>query len=308
MPIDQETFEAVDAFVEATLAADDEALRGAVEAAEAAGLRAIQVSAAQGRLLTILARLVGARRGPRVRDARRLQHDSAGARAGAGGAAVHARARSRTTPRWRGGSIERAGFGEWSRSGSGRRWRACRGSTAEGAGPFDLVFIDADKVEHARLLRVVAGADPARRADRRRQRRPRRRPRRGPTPATTTIEAQRRLHEELAAEPQGRSDDDPDRRGQGLRWLHDRPREVAERAIAASGGARSRARAPAIFPGRPIGPKFRPAVRLMGPRESCFSTRNRSNEGSSFRQADVREVQGDPPQRRGPGDLPEPAP
>ena len=45
-----------------------------------------------------------------------------------------------------------------------------------------------------------------------------------------------------------------------------------------------------------------------GARESCIRYEIRSDEGPSFRKADVREVQGHPPQWRGPGDLPEPAP
>jgi ribosomal protein uS13 len=45
-----------------------------------------------------------------------------------------------------------------------------------------------------------------------------------------------------------------------------------------------------------------------GARESCFRNKDRSNEGSSFRKADVREVQDHPPQWRGSRDLPKPAP
>jgi predicted O-methyltransferase YrrM len=59
--MDQETFAAVDAFIEATIVPADDALRGALDAAAAAGLPAIQVSPPQGRLLQILARLQGAK-------------------------------------------------------------------------------------------------------------------------------------------------------------------------------------------------------------------------------------------------------
>src|ERR1700709_517594 len=58
--MDQETFSAVDAFVEETLVGHDEALRAALDAAVAAGLPQIQVSPPQGKLLQMLARLVGA--------------------------------------------------------------------------------------------------------------------------------------------------------------------------------------------------------------------------------------------------------
>ncbi|HWB69140.1 MAG TPA: class I SAM-dependent methyltransferase, partial [Solirubrobacterales bacterium] len=58
----QEAFSAVDDYVSGLLAPHDEALRGALEAAEAAGLPAIQVSAPQGKLLYLLARSLGAER------------------------------------------------------------------------------------------------------------------------------------------------------------------------------------------------------------------------------------------------------
>jgi predicted O-methyltransferase YrrM len=61
MSLDQETIAAVDAFVEETLVPDDEALQGALDAAEAAGLPQIQVSPPQGKLLQMLVRLQGAR-------------------------------------------------------------------------------------------------------------------------------------------------------------------------------------------------------------------------------------------------------
>ena len=54
--VDQETFAAVDEFVGGTLAPHDEALQGALDAAEAAGLPPIQVSPPQGKLLQICSR------------------------------------------------------------------------------------------------------------------------------------------------------------------------------------------------------------------------------------------------------------
>ena len=50
-----------------------------------------------------------------------------------------------------------------------------------------------------------------------------------------------------------------------------------------------------------------PPIHGMGG-ESCCRYEIRSDEGSSFRQADVREVQGNPPKRGGSGHLPESAP
>jgi len=58
--VDYDTFAAVDRFIGETVVAEDEGLRGAVAAAEEAGLPAIQVSPPQGKLLALLVRLVGA--------------------------------------------------------------------------------------------------------------------------------------------------------------------------------------------------------------------------------------------------------
>ena len=84
--------------------------------------------------------------GPRVRDARRLQHDPAGAGAAAGRALDHARGRTPSTPRSRAASIERAGLGDVVEVRVGPALEALPALEDEGAGPFDLVFIDADKV------------------------------------------------------------------------------------------------------------------------------------------------------------------
>ena len=57
-----DTWAAVDEFVAATIAPDDEALSAAVADAAAAGLPEIQVTPAQGKLLSLLAKSIGARR------------------------------------------------------------------------------------------------------------------------------------------------------------------------------------------------------------------------------------------------------
>ncbi|HYJ21955.1 MAG TPA: O-methyltransferase [Solirubrobacterales bacterium] len=194
--MDQQTFTAVDEFVEATLLGHDEALQETLDAAEAAGLPQIQVSPPQGKLLQMLARLQGARTV--------LEFGTLG-----GYSAILL---ARTLPR--GGrlitleanadyaevarrSIERAGLGEVVDLRVGP---ALVEMEEEDVGPFDLTFIDADKVntpnyfawalERSRpgslivadnvvrggTLAETAGADPA-------------------------AQAQRRLHEMLAAEP-----------------------------------------------------------------------------------------------------------
>ena len=134
--MDQETFAAVDAFVDRRQSsADDASLRAALkDAAAAAGLPAIQVSPPQGRLLQILARSIGRRDGPRVRDPRRLQHDPAGAGAARGRQADHPGGEAgvrRGRPRQ-----HRAGGpgGARRHPGRARRWRRCRRSTRRASG------------------------------------------------------------------------------------------------------------------------------------------------------------------------------
>jgi predicted O-methyltransferase YrrM len=197
--MDQETFSAVDEFVAATVVAEDEALQAAVSAAEAAGLPSIQVSPPQGKLLQMLVRLVGARTVlefgtlggySSILMARALPDDGRliTLEADPEYAAVAS------------ASIERAGLGDVVEVRVGPALEALPLLEEERAGPFDLVFIDADKVntpnyfawalDHTRpggLIvadNVVRGGSLAE-AD-------------SDDPATM---AQRRLHETLADEP-----------------------------------------------------------------------------------------------------------
>lgn len=145
MGLDQETFKAVDAFVEETLVEQDEVLRGALEAAEAAGLPQIQVSPPQGKLLQMLVRLVGART---VLEFGTLGGYSTILLARAlpeGGRLITLEANAEYAEVAR-GSIERAGLGDVVELRVGPALEALPELEAEGAGPFDLTFIDADKV------------------------------------------------------------------------------------------------------------------------------------------------------------------
>lgn len=194
-----EIWSAVDEFVGETLVPHDEALQGALEAAEAAGLPPIQVSPPQGKLLQMLAQLQGARTV--------LEFGTLGgystillARAlPAGGRLITLEANADYAEVAR-GSIERAGLAEVVELRVGPALEALPALADEGAGPFDLTFIDADKVntpnyfawalDHSRpgsLIvadNVVRGGTLAEAAS--------------DDPAT---QAQRRLHEALADEP-----------------------------------------------------------------------------------------------------------
>jgi predicted O-methyltransferase YrrM len=143
--VDHETFRAVDEFVGSTIAPHDDVLREALAAAAAAGLPAIAVSPPQGKLLNLLARAIGARSVLEFgtlagystiwlaralpADGRlvTLEHDPRHA--------AVARA-----------NIARAGLAALVDLRVGPALEALPGLAAEGAGPFDLVFIDADKV------------------------------------------------------------------------------------------------------------------------------------------------------------------
>jgi predicted O-methyltransferase YrrM len=197
--MDQETFSAVDEFVAATVVADDEGLRDAVYSAEAAGLPSIQVSPPQGKLLQMLVRLVGARTV--------LEFGTLGgyssilmARAlGEGGRLITLEANSEYAE-VAAASIERAGLADVVEIRVGPALEALPALEEEGIGPFDLVFIDADKantpncfawaLDHTRPGGLIIADNVVR----------------GGTLAESdsddpATQAQRRLHETLAAEP-----------------------------------------------------------------------------------------------------------
>jgi predicted O-methyltransferase YrrM len=141
--VDQETFSAVDRFVVETIVGEDEAPRGAVAAAEEAGLPAIQVSPPQGRLLQLLVRLVSARK---ILEFGTLGGYSAILMAQAlpdDGRLITLEAKPEYAEVAR-GAIERAGVGDRVEVRVGPALEALPGLEEEA--PFDLVFIDADKV------------------------------------------------------------------------------------------------------------------------------------------------------------------
>ena len=197
--MDQETFAAVDEFIAATLVPDDEVLRAALDAAQAAGLPAIQVSAPQGRLLQMLVRLRGARSV--------LEFGTLGgystillARAlPAGGRLITLEADPGYAEVAR-ASIERAGLAEAVEIRVGPALATLPDLEREGAGPFDLVFIDADKVntpeyfawalDHTRPGSLIVADNVVRDGSLAEA-----------GSADEATRAQRRLHEMLADEP-----------------------------------------------------------------------------------------------------------
>jgi predicted O-methyltransferase YrrM len=199
MSLDRETIEAVDAFVEQTLVPDDEALQAALEAAREAGLPQIQVSPPQGKLLQMLVRIQGART---VLEFGTLGGYSTILLARAlpeGGRLISLEANAEYAEVAR-ASIERAGLAGVVEVRVGPALETLPALEDEGAGPFDLTFIDADKVntpsyfawalDHSRPGSLIVADNVVRDGSLAEAA--------SEDPAT---QAQRRLHETLAGEP-----------------------------------------------------------------------------------------------------------
>lgn len=197
--MEEQVFAEVDRFIGETIVAEDEALRGAVEAAEAAGLPSIQVSPPQGKLMQLLVRLVGARKilefgtlggYSAILMARALPSD---------GRLISLEAKAEYAEVAR-RSIERAGVGDRVEVRVGPALEALPVLEQEEAEDFDLVFIDADKVhtpdyfawalDRTRVGGLIVADNVVRNgalAD--------------AGDADEAAKAQRRLHEMLAEEP-----------------------------------------------------------------------------------------------------------
>lgn len=140
----QQTWNAVDAYFNTLLVEEDAALRAAGEGSEAAGLPPHQVAPNQGKLLHLLARIQGARTVLEIGTlggystlwlARALPDD---------GRLVTLEADERYA-RVAADNITRAGLDHVVDLRVGKALDTLPRLAAENAGPFDLVFIDADK-------------------------------------------------------------------------------------------------------------------------------------------------------------------
>jgi predicted O-methyltransferase YrrM len=195
----QDTWTAVDEYVTGLLAPPDQALDAAVRAGEAAGLPQIQVSPPQGKLLHLLAKTIGASSilefgtlggYSTIWLARALPAD--GRLITLEGNPEYAEVAT--------ASIVAAGLGEVVEVRVGPALDQLPQLDADGAGPFDLTFIDADKIhtpdyfawalEHSRPGSLIIADNvirDGRLADL--------------SDDDPAIAAQRRFHEQLAAEP-----------------------------------------------------------------------------------------------------------
>jgi predicted O-methyltransferase YrrM len=142
----------VERYITESLLPADPVLDAAIEASAAAGLPPINVTATQGRLLWILARVQGARR---ILEIGTLGGYSAiwlGRALPAGGRMISLEVNPRSARVAR-ANIKRAGLGRLVEVRVGRALGILPKLESEGAGPFDLSFIDADKSNNPEYFR-----------------------------------------------------------------------------------------------------------------------------------------------------------
>ena len=147
----QQLWDDVDDYFISNLSPDDEALRAALRESEAAGLPAIAVTAAQGKLLQLLAQVQGARTVLEIGTlggystiwlARALPED--GRLVSLEYSAKHAEVATR--------NIARAGLERIAEVRVGPALESLPKLADENPAPFDLVFIDADKVNNGHYV------------------------------------------------------------------------------------------------------------------------------------------------------------
>jgi predicted O-methyltransferase YrrM len=151
---DDDLFVTIDGYIDALFAPEDEALRAAVAEARSEGLPQIQVSPGQGKLLYLLAKLAGARRILEVGTlggysaiwlARALPAD--GFMVTLELEPAHARVAAK--------SLHRAGLLEKVELIVGPALESLPTLADRGVDPFDVVFLDADKVNYPNYFRSI---------------------------------------------------------------------------------------------------------------------------------------------------------
>jgi predicted O-methyltransferase YrrM len=122
----------------------DDYFQAGLAAARSAGLPQIQVSATQGRLLELLARLRGARHILEIGTLGGYSTTWLARALPPGGSLITLELNPRHAEVAR-ANLERAGFGQSVEVRVGAASESLAALHAEGTGPFDLIFIDADK-------------------------------------------------------------------------------------------------------------------------------------------------------------------
>ncbi len=140
-----DTWAAVDDYLAGRLMPADAALDAALAASVAAGLPAISVSPMQGRLLQMLARLTGARRILEIGTLGGYSTIWLARALPEGGRLISLEADPNHAAVAR-ASLTRAGLDAVVEVRVGQALDSLPAIAAEGSGPFDLVFVDADKI------------------------------------------------------------------------------------------------------------------------------------------------------------------
>ncbi len=137
-----ELWTAVDDYIDKHLVGEDDALKAALDASKAAGLPPINVSPNQGKLLMLLARMLGPRRILEVGTLGGYSTIWLARGLIPGGRLISLELDPRCADVAR-GNLARAGLADSVEVRVGRAMDSLPGLAAEG--PFDLIFIDADK-------------------------------------------------------------------------------------------------------------------------------------------------------------------
>jgi predicted O-methyltransferase YrrM len=141
----QDTWTAVDDYIAEQLIGEDAALDAAVQSSAEAGLPAVAVSPPQGKLLHLLARSIGARSVLEIGTLGGYSTIWLARAVGEDGRVVSLEANRRYAEIAR-ANIARAGFADTVEVRVGPALDTLALIAAEAPAPFDLVFIDADKV------------------------------------------------------------------------------------------------------------------------------------------------------------------
>jgi predicted O-methyltransferase YrrM len=140
-----DTWTAVDEYIAGQLIGEDAALDAALQSSAEAGLPAIAVSPPQGKLLHLLARSIGARSVLEIGTLGGYSTIWLARAVGEDGRVLSLEADARYAEVAR-ANIARAGFADTAEIRVGAALETLALIAAEGPAPFDLVFIDADKV------------------------------------------------------------------------------------------------------------------------------------------------------------------
>jgi predicted O-methyltransferase YrrM len=151
---DADLFVALDRYIDGLFAPEDAALTAALADASAAGLPPIQVSAGQGKLIYLLAKLVGARR---ILEVGTLGGYSTIwlARALPADGQLITLELERRHAEVAGRNVARAGLAEKVEIIVGPALESLPALAERAAGPFDLVFLDADKVNYPSYFKEI---------------------------------------------------------------------------------------------------------------------------------------------------------